>query len=236
MRRESCGACGSAQLHSFLNLGTSPIADAYTDTAEASFTAPRYPLELAVCCYCHLVQLLEVIDSDVLFGIGYSFYTSASPPLSGYHREYAEQVIVAFPALARGFVLEIGCIAGDLLRWFRRRSRRTVGVDPAAGPVRIATEDRKLDVWRTEFSKQIAIEVTETYGEASVVIANHVLAHVADVSDVLAGIAYALVDDGVAFIEVQYLPDMLVNNAFDLVYHEHRNFFSLTSIWKAARA
>ncbi len=236
MRRESCGACGSAQLHSFLNLGTSPIADAYTDTAEASFTAPRYPLELAVCGYCHLVQLLEVIDSDVLFGTGYSFYTSASPPLSEYHREYAEQVIDAFPALARGFVLEIGCNDGDLLRWFRRRSRRTVGVDPAAGPVRIATEDRKLDVWRTEFSKQIAIEVTETYGEASIVIANHVLAHVADVSDVLAGIAYALVDDGVAFIEVQYLPDMLVNNAFDLVYHEHRNFFSLTSIWKAARA
>ena len=44
------------------------------------------------------------------------------------------------------------------------------------------------------------------------------LAHVADVADMLAGIAHLLDDDGIAVIEVQYLPDLLVNNAFDLVY------------------
>jgi len=67
-----------------------------------------------------------------------------------------------------------------------------------------------------------------------VVIANHVLAHVEDVSDCLAGIAHLMDDESVAIIEVQYLPDLLVNNAFDLVYHEHRNFFSLTSLDGAA--
>ncbi len=71
-------------------------------------------------------------------------------------------------------------------------------------------------------------------GGAGLIIANHVLAHVEDVSDVLAGIAYLLAPDGVAMIEVQYLPDLLVNNAFDLVYHEHRNFFSLLSLEAAA--
>jgi hypothetical protein len=75
-----------------------------------------------------------------------------------------------------------------------------------------------------------ALELVEEYGTFGLVIANHVLAHVADVSDFLAGIATILDEDGVAIIEVQYLPDLLVSNAFDLVYHEHRNFFSLTSL------
>jgi len=71
-------------------------------------------------------------------------------------------------------------------------------------------------------------------GPATLILANHVLAHVADVSDMLAGISIMLDWDGLAMIEVQYLPDLLVNNAFDLVYHEHRNFFSLTTLESAA--
>ena len=76
MKRTSCSACGHGDLETFLDLGDSPIADAYTDTAEQSLAAPRYPLQVAVCGKCHLVQLLEVLDHDQLFGTGYSFYSS----------------------------------------------------------------------------------------------------------------------------------------------------------------
>ncbi len=222
MKRTTCSACGAGDLETFLDLGMSPIADAYTN--DFGLNAPRYPLEVAVCSKCHLVQLLEVVDPDVLFGTGYSFYSSASAPLSAYHAAYAKRLLTDYPAQAALGVLEIGCNDGDFLQHFKKWN--SLGVDPASGPV-AAARQRGLIVLEEPFKHET---VERQFG---LVVANHVLAHVADVSNVLAGIAQALHPQGIAFIEVQYLPDLLVNNAFDLVYHEHRNFFSLTSLESA---
>jgi len=226
-RRNSCSGCGYDGLFQFLNLGTSPIADAYTSSVDEM--SKEYPLDVAVCVKCRLVQLLEVIDGPTLFGSGYSFYSSASKPLSDYHEKYANSVIQNFDNKDKKLVLEIGCNDGDMLRHFREAKYSTLGVDPASGPVKNARE-RGLDVWESEFTSEIAAQIYTEIGPAGIVIANHVLAHVEDVSDTLHGITTVLEPDGVAFIEVQYLPDLLVNNAFDLVYHEHRNFFSLSTL------
>lgn len=225
MRRNECSACGSADLETFLNLGSSPIADAYTDTPDVS--PPRFPLEVAVCAKCKLVQLLEVLDGPTLFGTGYSFYSSDSPPLSLYHAAYARDVLDRYGHLAGRGVVEVGCNDGDLLRHFAHLPH--LGIDPSTGPTEAARE-RGCNVATMQFGQAAAQDIEP----AGVVIANHVLAHVEDVSDTLAGIAHVLTAAGVAIVEVQYLPDLLVNNAFDLVYHEHRNFFSLTSLEHAA--
>jgi ubiquinone/menaquinone biosynthesis C-methylase UbiE len=232
VKRTTCSACGSDKLHQFLDLGSSPVADAYTSAADE--VSKTYPLEVAVCTDCHLAQLLEVIDSETLFGTGYSFYSSSSPPLSDYHRRYAQRITRQLredPEME--FILEIGCNDGDMLRWFDDPKWTTLGVDPAAGPVAVARQ-RGLHVLQEEFTDQLAHEIYESNGSADVVIANHVLAHVADVGDMLRGIASILARFGVAYVEVQYVADLLVNNAFDLVYHEHRNFFSLASLMAAA--
>jgi len=226
-----CSGCEYADLRTFLDLGVSPIADAYTATPFAPVEA--HPLQLAVCAGCWLVQLLEVVDHKTLFGTGYSFYSSASPPLSAYHAQYAAHILHTYPGLAGRLTVEIGCNDGDMLQHFAAAGCNVLGVDPAAGPAGMA-RDRGLPVLETPFTTAVAQEIRNESGDAGIVIANHVLAHVDDVSGTLAGISSLLADDGVAFVEVQYLPDLLVNNAFDLVYHEHRNFFSLSSLEKAA--
>lgn len=231
MRRTMCSACGSADLRTFLDLGMSPVADAYTD--HPCQHADAYPLQVAVCGGCRLVQLVEVLDHEVLFGTGYSFYTSASPPLSAYHARYAEQVLARHGGLAARGVVEIGCNDGDLLRHFAAAGCPVLGVDPATGPAATATE-RGLRVQVRPFGLAAAHDIRDRQGRAGLLIANHVLAHVADVADMLAGISALLAADGIAMVEVQYLADLLVNNAFDLVYHEHRNFFSLASLRAAA--
>lgn len=225
MRRTACTACGGKELNQFLDLGDSPIADAYTDGPDRD--VPRYPLQVSVCGNCYLVQLMEVLDTMTLFGTGYSFYSSASPPLSAYHAAYAESMFKPFHSLLHKGIVEIGCNDGDFLRHFA--AYRALGIDPADGPADMAGE-RGLSVWKAPFT----LELAQAMNKFGVVVANHVLAHVENVSDVLAGIVHILTDDGVAIIEVQYLPDMMLNNAFDLVYHEHRNFFSLTSLESAA--
>jgi C-methyltransferase C-terminal domain/Methyltransferase domain/Putative zinc binding domain len=229
VKRTSCSACGSPDLDQFLDLGESPIADAYTATPDED--SPRYPLQVAVCAKCRLVQLLEVLDGKTLFGTGYSFYSSASPPLSAYHADYAADVLAAYRRQAERGVVEVGCNDGDLLRHLRHLPH--LGVDPAEGPVTVARE-RGLDVELRPFGLAAAHDIRDRRGRQGLIIANHVLAHVEDVADMLAGISALLADDGFAMVEVQYLPDLLVNNAFDLVYHEHRNFFSLTSLESAA--
>jgi hypothetical protein len=229
MTRTSCSACGSPDLEMFLDLGTSPIADAYTATPDE--VSPRYPLQVAVCGKCRLVQLLEVVPADVLFGTGYSFYSSASAPLSAYHEAYAEQVLDRYGEQAKRGVVEIGCNDGDLLQHFKHL--RHLGVDPSVGPAEVARQ-RGCTVVGSPFGLLKALSLHDPTAPPGVVIANHVLAHVEDVSDCLAGIAALMDGKSIAMIEVQYLPDLLVNNAFDLVYHEHRNFFSLTSLEAAA--
>lgn len=229
MKRTHCSACGYDDLKTFLDLGYSPVADAYTDQPWES--TESYPLQVAVCTGCHLVQLLEVVDQKTLFGTGYSFYSSASPPLSAYHERYAREVIYDFND-PNTLVVEIGCNDGDMLRHFD--PLRAVGVDPSGGPVEKARE-RGLNVVNLPFTTYVAERIRDEHGSAGVVIANHVLAHVESVSEVLHGVAELLATRGVAYVEVQYLPDLLTNNAFDLVYHEHRNFFSLTALLTAAK-
>jgi hypothetical protein len=227
MKRTSCSACGHTDLEQFLDLGMSPIADAYTSTPDE--VSPTYPLQVAVCAKCRLVQLLEVVED--LFGTGYSFYSSASAPLSAYHAQYAADIRSRHPELVKLGVVEIGCNDGDLLRHLIDVPH--LGVDPSIGPAEAAMR-RGCTVSPFPFDLRMAERIRDMRGPQGVVIANHVLAHVAEVSDMLAGIAHLMDDQSIAMIEVQYLPDLLVNNAFDLVYHEHRNFFSLSSLEQAA--
>jgi len=234
MKRTRCSACNYDDLRLVLDLGLSPIADNYTKDNE---TVTHYPLQLAVCAGCHLVQLLEVVPD--LFGSGYSFYSSASKPLSLYHARYANDVLnewnLSDSGLARKpLVVEIGSNDGDFSHLLLRAGWRVIGVDPADGPAEVAAQ-RGVETVVKPFGRNLAHEIHAQHGPADVIIANHVLAHVESVSDVFAGIDELLAFKGTVYVEVQYLPDLILNNAFDLVYHEHRNFFSLTSLRSAAR-
>lgn len=230
MKRTHCGSCGSNDLRLILDLGLSPIADNYTKSMEV---VTHYPLQLATCGSCHLVQLLEVVPD--LFGSGYSFYSSASAPLSAYHALYASHVIQdCSELLGRPLLVEIGSNDGDMARHFVKSGYRVIGVDPAVGPAAFAAA-RGVETIVRPFGRNLAHEIHAQHGPADVIIANHVLAHVESVSDVFSGIDELLSHDGTAYVEVQYLPDLILNNAFDLVYHEHRNFFTLTSLRTAAR-
>jgi ubiquinone/menaquinone biosynthesis C-methylase UbiE len=231
MKRTKCSACDSSDLEQFLDLGMSPIADAYlTAPGDAS---PKFPLQVVTCAKCRLVQLLEVVDAQTLFGTGYSFYSSASKPLVVYHHHYAQDVIAAWSHLKSQGVLEIGCNDGDFLRHFAQYGYPHLGVDPAEGPTSAARK-RGLNVITASFDDTLASELLTQRGQFGIIIANHVLAHVESVTNIFAGIKTLLTPNGIATVEVQYLPDMLINNSFDLVYHEHRNFFSLTSLEAAA--
>lgn len=219
MIREACGGCGGRRLDTFLDLGTSPLADAFP-------TAPgpeqRHPLRLAVCPSCWLVQLLDVVDDELLFGADYGFYASTSPSLAAYDRDLAGWLRTRWP---NHRVVEIACNDGSLLQHLPGG----IGVEPAAGPA-AAARDRGLNVVGASFGSALAEQLRALTGGPRLVVAKNVLAHVADLHDFLAGVALLIDGGGAAVFEVQYLGDLLLGNQFDHIYHEHRYYFSAGSL------
>jgi len=224
MQRTACGSCGHDDLELILDLGRSPLADAFPTCVEAD--VETYPLQLFVCDQCWLVQLGEVVPDEILWS-DYGFYSSTSPGLVAYHKRLAELLMERHPDQARQLTVEIACNDGSLLS--RIESPRRLGVDPATGPAWAAI-DNGLDVRNAPFTSALAQELRDEVGPAGLVIASNVAAHVADLGDFLQGIKILLADDGVAVIEVQSLADLILGNQIDHVYHEHRSFFSVTSL------
>jgi SAM-dependent methyltransferase len=231
MRRDHCGGCGSADLGVFLDLGATPLADRFPATADEP--EPTFPLAVAVCTVCWLVQLTEVVPDEVLWA-DYGFYSGASPGKAAAHKAYAGWALAEFGGQARRLTVEVGCNDGDLLRHFQAAGCKVVGIDPAEGPAEAARTTYGLCVLSRAFGRAAAGWIAEHHGPAGLVIANHVAAHAADPHGFFAGVAELLAPDGVALVEVQYLPDLLAGNQFDHVYHEHRFFYSVGSLSRVA--
>jgi hypothetical protein len=231
VRRETCGGCGSPDLQTFLDLGSSPLADRFPATVDEP--EDWYPLQVAVCTSCWLVQLLEVVPDGLLFGDDYGFFTGASPSAVAYFGDYADWLWTRFKSDG-ALVVEVACNDGTLLAELTGLGARTIGVEPASGPADAARE-RGLDVIGEPFDVNVAQRIVAEHGLARLVVANNVAAHVADLSDFFGGIAALLDEDGAAVVEVQYVGDLLAGNQFDHIYHEHRYFFSGASLTTVMR-
>lgn len=227
MRRLHCGACAGTRLDVFLNLGSTPLANTYPASLDREEN--WYPLQLGVCGNCGLVQIMDVVPDAEIYGEDYGFYSGGSPAQLDYHRRGAELLLSRHRRQAGRLTVEVACNDGSLLQHFKQAECRTLGIDPASGPVEVA-RSRGLNVIQAPLSTTLAQQVREQHGPAGLVVAYNSMAHVEDLADVLAGIRTLMDADSVAVFEVQYLPDLLAGNMYDQVYHEHRFFYSLSSL------
>jgi SAM-dependent methyltransferase len=229
MRRDVCGSCHSTNLKQVLTLGDSPLADDFPLSVIDAIAQKRYPLELLRCHRCTLLQLSEVVPDDELWGGDYGFYTGSSWVAVQQQEVYAKELMERYPELIEGLVVEVACNDGSMLRHFAEAGHRTLCVDPAAGPGEKARE-AGLEVIGRGFGTAVAEEIVESHGQASLIVANNVIAHVADLDDFVKGLAVLLAPGGRLVVEFQYEVDLIAGNMIDHVYHEHRFFFSLTSL------
>jgi SAM-dependent methyltransferase len=226
--RERCGACGGTRLKRFLDLGKTPLANTLPTTRGEPET--YYPLGLCRCSNCDLVQNIEVVPDELIYNSSYGFYSGGSSAQREYQKQSAELLLNRFGTEARRGTVEIACNDGTLLRHLNEAGCSTLGIDPSSGPAQVAI-DAGLNVVIAPFTAELARDLVPS----GLVIAYNVLAHVDDLSGVLTGIWELLADDGVAVVEVQYLPDLIAGNAIGQIYHEHRYFWSLSTFQRAAQ-
>jgi novobiocin biosynthesis protein NovU/D-mycarose 3-C-methyltransferase len=226
-----CAACRSTGLQNILDLGSTPLANTYRDRKEAP--EKRYPLTVGVCprAACGLVQSLAIVPDELIYGDDYGFYSGGSGAQLAYHQAGAELLLTRYPELARKLTIEVACNDGSLLQHFQEAECNTLGIDPASGPVKVARE-RGLQVIQEPLTSRLANEVRALMGPAGLVIAYNSMAHVGDLTGVLVAVTHLMDENSVAVFEVQYLPDLIAGNMYDQVYHEHRYFWSLTSLQK----
>lgn len=226
---KTCRSCGSPKLEIFLSLGDLPLSDGFLFADELSQVEPRYPLDVAFCEECTLVQILETVPPEELFGQDYPYYSSFTDALLEHSRKNVEELIVTRGLGTDSFVVELASNDGYLLQYYAKHDIPCLGIDPAPGPVAAARE-RGIESLEAFFGTELAKKLRRARGGADVIHANNVLAHVADTNGFVEGIATMLGDDGVAVIEVPYVRPLIEHREFDTIYHEHLCYFSVHAL------
>ncbi len=224
----TCRSCGARDMLAFLSLGVTPLTDAYVPSDRADEPEPRYPLDVAFCPSCTLVQILYAVPPEEIFK-EYSYYSSFSETLLTHSREHAQELIAGRRLGPGSLVIEVASNDGYLLRNFVEAGIPVLGIDPARGPAD-AAEAIGVPTLREFFGAELAARLRSKGERADVLIANNVLAHVPDLSGFVEGITTILADDGIAEIEVPYVRDLVENLEFDTIYHEHLCYFSVTAL------
>ncbi len=227
-RIDHCRSCGSSGLVDLRSFGQTPIADRLMSPGDDSPELSA-PLTLSHCLDCALCQIRETLPPEILFPANYPYYSSVSPALVAHFRQSAEHLVASLGLGADHLVFEAASNDGYMLQMFRAHGIATLGIDPAEGPGRVA-RDRGIETIHEFFGADLARDLASQGRKADLFLANNVLAHVADTSDFVAGIANILAPDGVAVLEAPYLLDLINHGAFDTIYHQHLLYLSLTAL------
>ena len=225
--RRTCRICGGRDLDVILDLGSTPLANAFIAPERAADPEPHYPLAAALCLRCGQVQLTVVVDPGTMFR-NYLYASSASAPSLPHFADYAHEIADRF-APQGSLVVEIGSNDGVLLRPLVERGINVLGIEPAT-MIAANANDSGLRTWNTFFSSEVARRAREAFGPAKAVRANNVLAHIDDLGDVLVGLDVLLDTDGVFVAEVPYLGDLIEGAEYDTIYHEHLSYFALAPL------
>jgi SAM-dependent methyltransferase len=224
---EGCRSCGHA-ITPILTLGQMPLANALLTADQLGRPEPTYPLVLAVCPECALAQLTETVSPELLFR-EYPYFSSYSDTMLAHARALVRRLITSRHLTRTSLVVELASNDGYLLQYFLPDGIPVLGIEPAANIAGVA-RDQGVPTLCEFFGKEVADDLRRKGTVADVIIANNVLAHVADLHGFTEGIRTLLKDDGVAVIEVPYVKELIDHCEFDTIYHEHLCYYSLTAL------
>jgi 2-polyprenyl-3-methyl-5-hydroxy-6-metoxy-1,4-benzoquinol methylase len=219
-----CRFCGSLLQQTFVDLGMSPLSNAYLRPEQLSQMEPFYPLHARVCGQCFLVQLAEFERPEKIFG-DYAYFSSYSQSWLSHARKYAEAMIERFQLDGKSFVVEVASNDGYLLQYFQAKGVPVLGVEPAQN-VAQAAEKKGIRTLVKFFSVDTARELRADGQQADLIVGNNVLAHVPDLIDFVSGLKLLLKPRGIITVEFPHLLRLIECTQFDTIYHEHFSYFS----------
>lgn len=229
MTETNCRSCGADGLRPLLSLGRMPLANALLTAEQLNQPEATYPLDLAFCTRCALVQITETVPPEQLFK-DYVYFSSFSDTMLAHARTLVERLVDQRRLDRSRLVVEVASNDGYLLQYYKAAGVRVLGIEPAANIAKVAEGERGIPTLCEFFDEGLAHRLRAEGTRADVVHAHNVFAHVPDPNGFVRGLRLILREDGVAVIEVPYVKDLIDRCEFDTIYHEHLCYFSLTAL------
>ena len=226
MFKKECRSCQSNNLKSVIDFGNIPLAnnllDSFVDEDKS------YPLEVMYCENCHNCQLSYSVDSKIMFD-NYLYVSSTTEHMRNHFKSAALSIIEDYKLDSNSLVVEIGSNDGVFLTYIDEKAIKICGIEPAKNICQIANE-KGLHTYNGYCDDNAVDYVLSKFGKADIVTAFNVFAHADNLKLILDCAFQILKEDGIFIVENQWLLKTMNDLTFDNIYHEHFNYWSVTSM------
>jgi hypothetical protein len=231
----NCRFCKTPLTDVFIDLVNSPASNSFLTEEQLNEPETFYPLKVYTCPNCFLVQIDEYKKSDAIFNSDYVYFSSFSTTWLEHSRRYAGLMIERFGFGKQSLVAEVASNDGYLLQFFKEKGVPVLGIEPTANTAKVAIE-KGIDTVIDFFGVRLATRLAAEGKKADLLLGNNVLAHVPDIVDFVGGMKILLKDQGVITMEFPHLMQLVGNNQFDTIYHEHFSYLSFYTVQQIFRS
>lgn len=230
-----CRFCKTELEDVFIDLFNSPASNSFLTAGQLNEPEAYYPLKVYTCPKCFLVQVDEYKKSDAIFDSTYVYFSSYSRSWLDHAKQYTEKMIERFGFNKKSHVIEIASNDGYLLQYFLEKKVPVLGIEPTSNTAEVA-RSKGIESVVDFFGVRLAKDLVAKNIRADLLLGNNVLAHVPDIIDFTRGMKVILNDKGVVTMEFPHLVQLIENNQFDTIYHEHFSYLSFTTVTKVFEA
>lgn len=222
-----CRFCGTTTNFEFIDLHNAPPSNSYLSEEQLNEPEVFYPLKVKVCSKCFLVQIDEYKKHDEIFNSEYAYFSSFSSSWITHSKNYVDMITQKIALDSNSFVIEIASNDGYLLQFFKDKNIPCLGIEPTKSTADVARA-KGIEVVEDFFGKRLAMDLPK----ADLILGNNVLAHVPNINDFVIGLKTALKPTGTITMEFPHLFNLMKQNQFDTIYHEHFSYLSLGVVEK----
>jgi hypothetical protein len=224
-----CRFCNHKLSHEFIDLANSPASNSFLTKEQLNEPEIFYPLRVYTCENCFLVQIDEYKKSDAIFNSDYVYFSSYSKSWLAHCKFYTDLMQDRFSFDETSLIVEIASNDGYLLQYFKGKNIPVLGIEPTKNTAKVAIE-KGIPTITEFFGVDLAKRLVQEGKTADLLLGNNVLAHVPDILDFVGGMKILLSEKGIITMEFPHLVQLIDNNQFDTIYHEHFSYLSFHTV------
>ena len=224
-----CRFCKTQLEYVFIDLQNSPASNSFLKEEDLNEPEIFFPLKVYTCSNCFLVQIDEYKKSDAIFNGDYVYFSSYSQSWLAHAKSYTQLMTDRFALNTNSLVIEIASNDGYLLQYFNENKIAVLGIEPTANTAEVAVQ-KGIATVVDFFGVKLATSLISQNKKADLLLGNNVLAHVPDINDFVGGMKIILKEQGVITMEFPHLMQLVDNNQFDTIYHEHFSYLSFYTV------
>ncbi len=225
----NCRFCKAPLHHVFIDLINSPASNSFLTKDQLNEPEIFYPLKVYTCHKCFLVQVDEYKKSGAIFNSDYVYFSSFSTSWLAHSKAYTDKMTERFTLNEKSKIIEIASNDGYLLQYFKEKNIPVLGIEPTSNTAKVAIE-KGIETIVDFFGIKLANQLVSKNIKADLLLGNNVLAHVPDIVDFVGGMKIILKEAGIITMEFPHLLQLIENNQFDTIYHEHFSYLSLFTV------